>query len=135
MGDISQTRKDLVIRLGIFMSLALTAGVASFDASACSRLDDYNNNLTGIQQKYQLAVDAANKTYGSRNVLTVVFVDRYVSGRRYNPTVVSYNMEQNSWQNWQNWQNWQKSVNTALADYMTGAQGAYNEYITTACWW
>jgi hypothetical protein len=135
MGDISQTRKDLVVRLGIFMSLALAAGVSSFNASACTRLDDYNRNVTTVQQKYQLAVDAANKTYAARNVSTVVYVDRYVSGRRYNPTVVSYNMQRDNWQNWQNWQDWQKAVNAAMADYMTGAQDAYHDYLTTACWW
>ena len=120
------------MRLGIFMSLALAAGVSSFDASACTRLDDYNRNVTEVQQKYQLAVDAANKSYGSRNVSTVVFVDRYVSGRHYNPTFVSYNTQPG---NWQNWQDWQKSVNAAMADYMTGAQDAYHDYLTTACWW
>ena len=117
------------MRLGIFMSLTLAAGVASFDASACSRLDDYNHNITGVQQKYQLAVDAANKMYGSRNFSTVVFVDRYVPAHRYNQPVLGYNIERD------NWQNWQKAVNAAMTDYMTGAQGAYNDYITTACWW
>ena len=117
------------MRLGIFMSLALAASVASIEASACNKFEDYNRNISGVQQKYQLAVDAANKTYGTRNVSTVVYVDRYHSDRRYTPTVITYD------NNWQNWQNWQKEVNAAMADYMTGAQGAYIEYMTSACWW
>ena len=117
------------MRLGIFMALAAAASVASFEASACNKFEEYNRNIAGVQQKYQLAVDAANKTYGSRNVSTVVYVDRYRSGRHYTPAVISYD------NNWQNWQNWQNTVNAAMADYMTGAQGAYSEYMTSACWW
>jgi hypothetical protein len=112
------------------MSLALAAGIYSFDVSACPRLEDCNRNMASVQQKYQLAIDAANKTYGSRNVSTVVYVDRYKSGRRYTPAVVSYEQS-----NWQTWQNWQKDVNAAMADYMTGAQAAYNDDVTSACWW
>jgi hypothetical protein len=120
------------MRFGIFASLALAAGVTAFDASACTRLDDYNHNIAGVQRKYQLAVDAANKAYVGGNISRVVFVDRDVSGRRYDRAVLSYNLQQ---ENWQNWQNWQKAINTAVADYMTGAQGAYNDYMTSACWW
>jgi hypothetical protein len=119
------------VRLSIFVSLALATTVASFAASACSRLDDYNHNMTAIQQKYQLAVDAAN---AGGTVSTVVFVYRGaredVSGRCYDRTALSNMAGQ---YNLQNWQNWQKGVNAAVADYMTESQAAYYNYITTAC--
>jgi hypothetical protein len=36
----------------------------------------------------------------------------------------------------ENWAAWQVSVNTALADYTTKTQQAYDNYLRTACvWW
>src|SRR5260221_8107669 len=114
------------MRLAIFVSLALAAVVTSFGASACSNTNEYNNKMTEVQQKYKLDVEAANKAYVDGRRSTVELV--YANTRR--TTVPQYYfVVQDNWQNSQNWQNWQNAVNAAVAEYMTNAQAAYNNYI------
>jgi hypothetical protein len=62
------------MRLAIFVSLALAAGVTSFGASACSNSSEYTNKMAEIQKKYQLDVDAANKAYVDGRSSTVELV-------------------------------------------------------------
>jgi hypothetical protein len=117
------------MRLAIFASLALAAGVTSFGASACSNTNEYNTRMTEVQEKYKVDVEAANKAYiaGRRSPVELV----YAANRRAAVPQYYFVVEDN-WQNSQNWQNWQNSVNTAVADYMKDAQAAYNNYI---CQW
>jgi hypothetical protein len=56
---MSVKQKGLVMRLAIFVSLALALGAVSFGASACSNTNEYNNKMTEVQQKYKLNVAAA----------------------------------------------------------------------------
>jgi hypothetical protein len=113
------------MRLAIFVSLALAAGVTSFGASACSNSIDYNNKMTEVQQKYQHDVDAANKAYVDGRSSGVELV--YANARR-NAAPQYFYMVRDNGQNSQNWQNWQNAVNAAVAEYMTNAQAAYNNY-------
>jgi hypothetical protein len=129
-GGCRSNGKDLVMRLAICVSLALAAGVTSFGASACSNSNEYNNNMTEVQQKYKVDVAAANKTYvdGRRSTVELVYAN---TGRRV-AVPQYYYMVRDDWmngQNWQNWQNWQNAVNAAVAEYTTNAQAAYNNYI------
>jgi hypothetical protein len=48
---MSVKQKGLVMRLAIFVSLALALGAVSFGASACSNTNEYNNKMTEVQQK------------------------------------------------------------------------------------
>jgi hypothetical protein len=61
MGD--ERRKDLVMRLAIFVSLALATGFASFGASACEPWAQYNDKIAKAQGDYQEAVNTAYKSY------------------------------------------------------------------------
>jgi hypothetical protein len=112
------------MRLAICVSLALAACVTSFGASACSNSNEYNNNMTEVQQKYKVDVAAANKTYvdGRRSTVELVYAN---TGRRV-AVPQYYYMVRDDWMNGQNWQN---AVNAAVAEYTTNAQAAYNNYI------
>ena len=114
------------MRLAICVSLALAAGLASFGASACSDLNEYNNKMTQVQQKYKVDINAANKAYadGRRSGVELV----YASNRRVTVPHYYY-IVRDDWPNWQNWQNWQNAVDAALAEYTTNAQAAYNNYV------
>jgi hypothetical protein len=63
------------MRLAIFASLALAAGVSSFGASACTNPTEYNNRMTEIQDKYRVDVDTTNKAYvaGRRSSVELVY--------------------------------------------------------------
>jgi hypothetical protein len=63
------------MRLGIFVSLALVAGIASFEASACSNTNDYNNRMVEVQKTYEMQIDAANKAYvdGRKSTVELVY--------------------------------------------------------------
>jgi hypothetical protein len=119
---MSVKQKGFIMRLAIFVSIALAAVLTSFGASACSNSNEYNNRMTEVQQRYKLDVEAANKAYVDGRRPTVELV--YANTRR--ATVPQYYfMVQDNWQNsqnWQNWQNWQNTVNAAVAEYMTNAQ-------------
>jgi hypothetical protein len=51
------------MRLAVFVSLALTAGVISFGASACEPWSQYNDRIAKAQVNYQEAVNTAYKSY------------------------------------------------------------------------
>jgi hypothetical protein len=111
------------MRPAIFVSLALAAGVASFEASACSNTNDYNNRMTAVQKKYEMQIDAANKAYvdGRKSTVELVYASvKRAPGPRY------YYVVRDDWSNWQNWQN---AVNAAVVEYSRDAQAAYNNYI------
>jgi len=55
--------RDLVMRLPIFVSLALASGVVSFAASACDTRVDYGNKINQLQTEYQAAVGQATNAY------------------------------------------------------------------------
>jgi hypothetical protein len=61
MGD--ERRKDLAMRLAIFVSLALATGFASYGASACEPWAQYNDKIAKAQGDYQEAVNTAYKSY------------------------------------------------------------------------
>ena len=114
------------MRLAICVSLALGAGLTSFEASACSDLNGYNNKMTEVQQKYKADITAANKAYVDGRRSTVELV--YASSRRA-AVPQYYYFVRDDWPNWQNWRNWQNAVDAALAEYTTNAQAAYNNYV------
>jgi hypothetical protein len=128
MGDDGHT-EGLIMRLAILASLALAAVVTSFNASACSNTNEYNNRMTEVQKKYQLEVEAANKAYvdGRRSTFELVYANtRRTAAPQY------YYVVRDDWQNGQNWHNWETAVDTAVAEYTTNAQAAYNNYV---CQW
>jgi hypothetical protein len=119
----------------IFASLAFALGTSSFSSFACTKFDEYNQNLSQLQANYNGAIDAANKQYADNNVPNVVFVDLSArsSARRYYDTAFYYAEVAKKRQHWETWE---KSVNTALADYMAKSRQAYDDYVRTAClWW
>jgi hypothetical protein len=120
----------------IFTSLAFALGVSSLSSFACTTRDEYNQNIVQLQANYAGAIDAANKQYVDKYVPDVVFVGLPAGSyaRRYNDRVAYYE----AWRvkRVENWASWERSVNTALADYMTKSQQAYDNYVRTAClWW
>jgi len=128
--------KGLVMRPVIFASLALALGTASLSSyAACTTRDQYNQSINQLQANYNGAIDAANKQYADKNIPNVVFVDLSTrnSTRRYNNGAFYYaELEKKR----QNWENWERAVTAALADYMRDSQGAYDNYLRTACvWW
>jgi hypothetical protein len=119
----------------IFASFALALGTASLSSYACTSRDEYNQNISQLQENYNVAVGAANKQYADKNVPNVVFVDLSARGsaRRYNNTVFYY---AELTKKRENWESWDRTVTTALADYMKESQRAYDNYLRTAClWW
>ena len=118
--------KGFDMRLALCLALALGAGVTSFDASACSNSNEYNDKMTMIQQKYKADIAAANKAYvdGRRSTVDLVYV-----GNRRVAVPSYYYLVRDDGQTWQNWQNWQNAVNTAMTEYTTNSQVAYHDYI------
>jgi hypothetical protein len=111
------------MRLAIAASLAIAVGVASFEASACSNTNDYNNRMAEVQKKYEMQIDAANKAYvdGRKSTVELVYASAHrAPGPRYYYVVRD---------DWPNWQTWQSAVNTAVAEYMRDSQAAYNNYV------
>ena len=99
------------MRLAIFVSLALAAGIASFDASACDTRVDYSNKISQLQNEYQTAVYQANNGYVEKMMYSV---------RPRHADLVD----------------WRISVNAALDSYTRNTQETYNTYMTNAClWW
>ena len=99
------------MRQAIFVSLALAAGIASFDASACDTRVDYGNKINQFQNEYQTAVDQANNAYVEKMMYSV---------RPRHADLVD----------------WRNSVNAALDSYTRNTQATYNTYMTNAClWW
>lgn len=99
------------MRLAIFVSLALAAGIASFDASACDSRFDYSNKIGQLQTEYQAAVNQANNAYVEKMMYSV---------RRRSADLVD----------------WRNTVNAALNSYTRNTQETYNTYMTNAClWW
>jgi len=99
------------MRQAIFVSLALAAGIVSFDASACDTRVDYSNKINQFQNEYQTAVDQANNAYVEKMMYSV---------RPRHADLVD----------------WRNSVNAALNSYTRNTQDTYNTYMTNAClWW
>jgi hypothetical protein len=120
----------------IFASLAFAAGLSSVSSFACTTLDDYNKQISQLQANYSGTINAANKQYVDKYVPDVVFVGVPAGSysRRYADRVAYYE----AWRvkRMENWAGWEVSVNTALADYTTQSQQAYDHYLRTACvWW
>jgi hypothetical protein len=117
----------------IFASVVFALGVSSYSSYACTKYDDYSKNLSKLQANYNDAINAANKQYVDKYVPDVVFVGLPARSyaRRYNERVAYYE----AWRvkRVENWANWESSVNTALADYTTKSQQAYDNYVRTAC--
>lgn len=110
MGGCQQER-DLVMRLPIFISLALASGVVSFAASACDTRADYSNKINQLQTEYQAAVGQAANAYVEKTMYSV--------RPRYSNLV-----------------DWRNSVNLALNSYTLGTQQTYDNYMVNACvWW
>ena len=103
--------RDLVMRLPIFVSLALASGVVSFAASACDTRVDYGNKINQLQTEYQAAVGQATNAYVEKTMYSV--------RSRYSNLV-----------------DWRNSVNVALNSYTRGTQQTYDNYMVNACvWW
>ena len=120
----------------IFASLAFAAGISSFSSFACTTLDDYNKQISQLQANYNGTINAANKQYVDKYVPDVVFVG--LPGASYSRRYVDIASYYEAWRvkRMENWAAWQVSVNTALADYTTKTQQAYDNYLRTACvWW
>jgi hypothetical protein len=135
MGDGSVNNERIVMRPVIFASLALALGTASLSGYACTTHDEYNQNLSQLQENYNGAVGAANKQYADNNIPNVVFFDVSArsSARRYYDTPFYYAEVAKKREHWETWE---RTVNAALADYMKESQHAYDNYVRTAClWW
>ena len=96
------------MRLAIFVSLALAAGLASFSASACDTRFDYSNKINRLQAEYQLAVDQANKAYVEKAMYSV---------RSHGANLLD----------------WSNSVNAAVDRYTRQTQETYDYFMTNAC--
>jgi secreted trypsin-like serine protease len=121
-----KTEKELAMRSTIFVSLVLASGVASFGASACDTRDVYNQKIYNLLEKYQSEIVKDNDVY-SHEIMPIVKVV-YPNGRRFpNEYFWSYSYPYN-----EAVVRWNTTVNTAVTNYSSEAQTAYNN----ACpWW